>query len=129
MFSHVSLGSKDIGRSIAFYDAAMATIGYGRCSQGKGWAAYGEYGDVGVGVLWILTPINGLPATAGNGVNVGLLARTRAAVDSFYKAALERGGMSDGPPGIRAADHPNFYAAYVFDPDGNKLVVVCHVAS
>lgn len=128
LLAHASVGTNDIERAIRFYDAVFATIGQRRATRGERWAAYGEYGEVGLDVFWVLTPIDGKPATAGNGTNVGLLAPTRSAVDTFYQTALQLGGTSEGQPGIRADDHPNFYAAYVRDPDRNKLVVVCHSA-
>ena len=65
---------------------------------------------------------------AGNGVTVAFDAPSRAAVDAFHAAALAAGGSDEGPPGIREHYHPNYYGAYVRDPDGNKLCVVCHHA-
>lgn len=128
MFSHVTVGTNNIEASIAFYDRVMATIGHSRHSRGETWAAYGNFGDVGIDVFWILRPIDGKPATYGNGTNVAFLAPSRKAVDEFYAMAIELGGIDEGKPGIREDDHPNFYAAYVRDLDGNKLVVVCHWA-
>lgn len=128
LLAHASVGTNDIERAIAFYDAVFATIGQRRATRGERWAAYGDYGEVGVGIFWVLTPIDGKPATAGNGTNIGLLAPSRPAVDAFYETALAMGGTCEGKPGIRADDHPNFYAAYIRDLDRNKLVVVCHSA-
>jgi catechol 2,3-dioxygenase-like lactoylglutathione lyase family enzyme len=128
LLAHASVGTNDIERAITFYDAVFATIGQRRATRGERWAAYGDYGDFGLGVFWLLTPIDGKPATAGNGTNIGLLAPSRAAVDDFYQTALAMGGTCEGKPGIRADDHPNFYAAYIRDLDRNKLVVVCHRA-
>jgi predicted lactoylglutathione lyase len=72
-------------------------------------------------------PAYGEAATSGNGTNVALLAQSREQVDSFYSAALAAGASDEGAPGLRDV-HPHFYAAYVRDPDGHKLVVVCHQA-
>ena len=74
---------------------------------------------------YLYETFNGNEATAGNGVNIALLAKTRNQVKEFYKKAINSGGVCDGAPGLRDV-HPNFYAAYILDPTGNKLVVVCH---
>ena len=83
--------------------------------------------DIGSGIncLFIGNSFNGEPAIAGNGVNIALLAQTREQVVRFYALARENGGQDEGAPGLREV-HPNFYAAYIRDPTGNKLVVVCH---
>ena len=127
MFSHVMLGTNNLSAAIEFYDNVMATLGYSRQETGETYAGYGQESDIGTGVncLWIGKPLNNEPATAGNGVNVALLATTRNQVDEFYTAALASGASDEGAPGLRDV-HPNFYAAYVRDPDGHKLVVVCH---
>ncbi|HYF06952.1 MAG TPA: VOC family protein [Acetobacteraceae bacterium] len=76
--------------------------------------------------FWVMRPINGEPATIGNGVTIGLEATDRATVDAFDTAALAAGGRDEGAPGLRTHYHPNYYAAYVRDPDGHKLCCVCH---
>ena len=128
MLSHVTLGVNDIEKSIVLYDAIMDTLGYDRRGRGDDWAGYGDVGGIGVDTLWILKPLNERPATAGNGTNVALVAGSRAAVDAFYNTALELAAVSEGAPGVREENHPNFYAAYIRDYDGNKLVAVCHNA-
>ncbi|MDH3997577.1 MAG: VOC family protein [Desulfuromonadales bacterium] len=128
MFSHITLGTNNLHKAIAFYDEVMSILGYSRQSTGETFAGYGDKENIhtGVNCLWIGKPINGEPATSGNGVNIALSATTRATVDAFYQKALELGGADEGMPGIREEAHPNFYAAYVRDLDGNKLVAVCH---
>ncbi|KNC65568.1 VOC family protein [Pseudoalteromonas ardens] len=126
MFSHISVGTNDLDKAMAFYDAVFSEIGVSRAKQGDGWAAYGDYGELGIGVFWLFKPFNGDPATAGNGTNIAFMAPTRKSVDAFYAAALENGGECAGKPGIREEDHPNFYAAFIRDVDNNKIVVVCH---
>lgn len=127
MFSHVMLGTNNLSESIAFYDQVMPVLGYTRQDTGDTYAGYGKKEDIGAGVncLWIGNPLDGQPATPGNGVNIALLAKTREQVDEFHALALENGGQDEGAPGLRDI-HPSFYAAYVRDPSGNKLVVVCH---
>ena len=128
MFSHIMLGTNNLTESIAFYDQVMPILDYSRESTGEAFAGYGCKSDIasGINCLWIGSPFNGEPASPGNGVNVALLAATRDQVNKFHEVALQAGGADEGAPGIREEAHPNFYAAYVRDPTGNKLVVVCH---
>ena len=127
MFSHICLGTNNLAESIAFYDQVMPVLGICREDTGDTYAGYGNKDDIGSGIncLFIGKTFNGEPATPGNGVNIALLAKTREQVVKFHALALENGGKDAGAPGLRDV-HPNFYAAYVLDPTGNKLVVVCH---
>lgn len=127
MFSYISLGCRDIARSIRFYDAVLATLGHARIAEydPDGRSAAWGLDDPGPH-LWLTEPFDGQPATPGNGSMVSLLAETRAAVDGFYAAALAHGGSDEGAPGLRPQYGPQFYAAYVRDPDGNKLNTVCY---
>ncbi len=128
MFSYVSLGTADIARARIFYDAALAPLGHGRIP------GYGDANSEAWGLddpgphLWLTAPFDGGPASAGNGTMVSLLAPSRAAVDAFHAAALAHGGSDEGAPGLRPQYGPQFYAAYVRDPDGNKLNAVCYAA-
>lgn len=128
MFSHIMLGTKNLPESIKFYDQVMPILDFFRESTGEAFAGYGKKEDISTGIncLWVGVPFNGEPASPGNGVNVALLATTRDQVNRFYEVALKSGGSDEGAPGIREEAHQNFYAAYVRDPTGNKLVVVCH---
>lgn len=132
MFNYVCLGTRNLTRAARFYDAAMATLGLSRCDVSgepgwEGWMGWGTYQQHGAKelALWVCAPFNGEPATAGNGTMVGLAAKSWAQVDAFHAAALSHGGTSEGAPGLRLHYQPDFYAAYVRDPDGNKLAVVC----
>jgi len=132
MFNYVCLGTKDLAGASRFYDATMATLGLCRCdvsgeSGWDGWLGWGTYERHGASemALWVCQPFNGEPATAGNGTMVGLVAKSWAQVDAFHAAALSNGGTSEGAPGLRLHYQPDFYAAYVRDPDGNKLAIVC----
>jgi len=128
VLSHITLGVNDIEDSRQFYDAIMGTIGFKRQFGGDSFAGYGATPGSDIDTLWILTPADGEPATAGNGTNVALVAPSRESVDLFHKVALANGGTDEGAPGIRADIHPNFYAAYIRDLTGNKLLAVCHDA-
>jgi catechol 2,3-dioxygenase-like lactoylglutathione lyase family enzyme len=127
-FSHVTLGSNDLPRSRAFYDAALAPLGLVRLrDDGDEASGYGREGDEQERLpVWILKPFDGRPAVPGNGIHVAFLARSREAVDAFWAAAMKTGGSDEGKPGLRPHYHANYYAAYVRDPDGNKLQAVCH---
>ena len=123
MFSHVTIGSEDPGKAAAFYDAVLATLGIKPLFDGPGLAAYG---DMTGPKTFILKPFDGNAHVPGNGGHVAYLAANRAQVDAFHAKALERGGTSGGEPGLRPQYHPNYYGAYVRDPEGNKLQAVCH---
>ncbi len=126
MILYATLGVSDFPRSVTFYDAVMATICVGRAPDWTddfmGWGK--EYGK-GFG-LWICRPFDGQTPHAGNGPMLAFEARNDAEVDAFHAAALAHDGADDGAPGLRAHYSPTFYAAYVRDPDGNKLACVCH---
>ncbi|CAI8165861.1 MAG: Uncharacterised protein [Cellvibrionales bacterium UBA7375] len=128
MFSHICLGTNNLAESIAFYDQVMPVLGVSRQDTGDTYAGYGNQEDIGSGVncLFIGNAYNGEPATAGNGVNIALLAQTREQVVKFHQLALDNGGQDEGAPGLRDV-HPHFFAAYLLDPTGNKLVVVSHL--
>ena len=127
MFSHIMLGTNNLSQSIAFYDQVMPILGVCREDSGETYAGYGRKEDMGSGIncLFIGNTFNGEPATPGNGVNIALLAQSREQVVRFHTTALANGGQDEGAPGLRDI-HPNFFAAYVRDPAGNKLAVVCH---
>jgi catechol 2,3-dioxygenase-like lactoylglutathione lyase family enzyme len=123
MFSHVTIGSKDPDKAAAFYDAVLATLGIEPFFKVQGTASYGTATGPKV---FVVTPFDGNPHHPGNGWHAAFLAPSRAAVDAFHARALEMGGTSEGEPGLRPHYHPNYYGAYVRDPEGNKLQAVCH---
>jgi catechol 2,3-dioxygenase-like lactoylglutathione lyase family enzyme len=132
MLSYVYFGTNDLGNATTFYDAALAPLGMRRCiTNDSEWdrisAGWGIYEDGGGRELafWIGTPFNQQPASVGNGNMVAFSAPSWKAVDDFHAAALSNGGVSDGAPGLRPQYGPDFYAAYVRDPDGNKVAAVC----
>jgi len=118
MFSHVSVGTRDLERATRFYDAALGALGYRRamsesfgCAWGLDWPEF-----------WAQLPDAG-EASPGNGVHVAFIAASREAVDAFHAAALAEGGSDAGEPGLRDYT-PDYYAAFVRDPDDNKLEAV-----
>ena len=124
MFSHVTIGSNDLARAKPFYDGLLTPLGLVRHMDFPNAVGYGRAG--GRPQFWILNPLDRKAATVGNGITIGLEASDRSAVDAAYKAAIAAGGKDEGAPGIRAHYHPNYYGAYLRDPDGNKICVVCH---
>ena len=127
MYSHVTVGTSQMNRAMRFYDAVLAPLGMQRKRTFKIAISYAPPDFSGVNEpFWVVRPYDKKDATPGNGVTVAFEAPTRAAVDAFHAAALAAGASDEGPPGIREHYHPNYYGAYVRDPDGNKLCVVCH---
>lgn len=123
MLLYVTLGTNDIHRAGHFYDAVLRGLGYRRQRDSEEEIGYAADGDTRCR-LWIVTPFNRRASSIGNGSMVALEAVSRAAVDAFHEAALAHGGIDEGAPGLRSY-HANFYAAYVRDPDGNKICAVC----
>lgn len=116
MIGYVTLGTNDLPRAAAFYDALLAGIDAKRqweYERGMAWGTSAQQPS-----LAVMTPFDGKPATVGNGVMVGLVVKTREQVDALYAKALSLGGTDEGPAGPRGE---GFYAAYFRDLDGNKL--------
>lgn len=132
MFTYVCLGTNDLARAKSFYDAALGALGLSRCPMNdpeweRNWAGWGTYRDGGMEeiALWVCKPFDGQPASAGNGTMVALGAKSWREVQNFHAAGIANGGVCEGAPGLRPQYNPDFYAAYLRDPDGNKLAAVC----
>ena len=121
MFDHVSIGVSDIPRAGRFYDAALAPLGYTRLSDGASSLGYGKQG---VG-LWLGATKKPVRADMDSGLHFCLIAPDRKAVDAFHAEALKAGGKDNGKPGVRADYSPNYYAAFVIDPDGYRIEAYC----
>jgi catechol 2,3-dioxygenase-like lactoylglutathione lyase family enzyme len=124
MFSHVSIGASDVARSGRFYDAFLAPLGITRFWTAAEGHVAGWQNDPAAGRLFVGTPFDRQPPSPGNGCMCAFTAPSRAAVHLAYDAALAHGGTDAGPPGPRPHYAPDYYGAYVRDPDGNKLHVV-----
>ncbi|HET9640934.1 MAG TPA: VOC family protein [Allosphingosinicella sp.] len=123
MIGYVTLGTDDLERSRAFYDALFGEIGASRLMEmDSGFTLYGTgWGKPGVAVT---RPYDGEPASAGNGNMVSLVVDGRDKVDRLHARALELGGSDEGAPGLRGPEGDRaFYGAYFRDPDGNKFCV------
>jgi catechol 2,3-dioxygenase-like lactoylglutathione lyase family enzyme len=118
MFTHVFLGAKDIEASRQFYDAALGALGH---APGAGGGTRYVY-RTSTGTFGINTPINGEPATFGNGSTLGFAAKSEAEVDAFHAAGVANGGVTcEDPPGPRTNPAFSYYIAYLRDPSGNKI--------
>ena len=122
IISHITLGTNDTERAGRFYDEVLGVLGFERLPKPPGKPPAYEKG--GMPTIYLYTPEDGRPATRGNGTHIAFVAETKDAVHSFHEAALRQGGSCAGKPGPRPHYGDNYYAAYVRDPDGNKLQAV-----
>lgn len=125
MIDHIGLSVSDIERSKAFYTRALAPIGFQLLVEIpislSGTKDFVGFGEPPKPEFWIST---GTPNTPP--VHVAFRVNARAQVDAFHATALSAGGRDNGAPGIRPHYHPNYYGAFVLDPDGHNIEVVCH---
>ena len=120
MIDHVSVGVADLDRAARFYEAVLATLGLSRLVTRPATIGYGKrYPE-----FWINLRKDMPKVPHESGSHVCLRAKTSAEVDSFHAAALDNGGASDGAPGLRPHDRVKYYAAFVLDPDGNRIEAV-----
>ena len=126
MIDHMGLSVADFQRSRAFYDAVMPALG-ASCVMSVTLAETGGtyegagYGRDGKPSFWI-----GIGGPLQGRLHVAFTAESRAMVNAFYEAALKAGATDNGAPGIRPHYHPNYYGAFVLDPDGHNIEAVCH---
>ena len=126
MIDHVGFAVADAERSRRFYERALAPLGVSLIMSVSpeqteaGGTAHG-FGSEGKPYFWI-----GDNERVGEGTHIAFTVATRAEVDAFHAEALAAGGTDNGRPGIRSAYHPNYYAAFVHDPDGINVEAVCH---
>jgi catechol 2,3-dioxygenase-like lactoylglutathione lyase family enzyme len=125
MFSHIMVGANDLDAAKTFYDATLGALGYGPgVVDPKGRIFY----MTDTGIFAVTAPIDGNPATHGNGSTVGFAATTTDAADAWHAAGLANGGTScEEPPGVRESDMGALYLAYLRDPSGNKLCALLRV--
>ena len=118
ILDHIGLAVRDFGAAKAFYRRALSPLGIEVIVEGDGWAMLGRDGKP---QFWL--GVHGIPPGP---IHIAFAADTRAQVRAFHRAALAAGGRDNGAPGVRAKYHPNYYGAYVFDPDGHNIEAVCH---
>jgi len=120
MIDHISLGVSDLERAARFYEAALAALGLSRLVTRAHTVGFGKaYPE-----FWINLRTGMTQVAPESGTHICLRARTRAEVDAFHAAALNAGGVSYGAPGLRPHDRVKYYAAFVLDPDGNRIEAV-----
>jgi catechol 2,3-dioxygenase-like lactoylglutathione lyase family enzyme len=120
MIDHVSLAVSNLERSVAFYERAFAPLGMSRLVTRPAMVGFGKaYPEV-----WINLRSGMHPIPAGSGVHLCLRAKTTDQVDAFHAAALAAGGSLESPPSLRPHDRVRYYAAFVIDPDGNRIEAV-----
>ena len=119
MLAHISLGVSDIDRSKRFYDAVLLPLGYSCLRAARTFVGYG-YGRDGI-AFWIASAERPVPADEKSGLHICFAAPTPAAVDAFHAAALHSGGQDNGAPGLRPIYSPDYYAAFIVDPDGYRI--------
>lgn len=118
MIDHVIVNVKDVAHARVFYEQALAPLGYSVALTFEGGVGFGTAGKPD---FWIAErePLH-------TAVHIAFAASSPAMVDAFYAAAIIGGGRDNGRPGLRTEYHPNYYGAFVFDPDGNNIEAVCH---
>ncbi len=123
MLDSYSLGVTDMKRSRTFYDAALARLGIAAKVRGETFARWAKDGRDDFSISLVPEPSYDEPVAQAH---FAFTAPTRTAVDAVHAAALRCGGRDDGEPALRLEYHPNYYAAFVVDPDGYRIEVVCH---
>jgi catechol 2,3-dioxygenase-like lactoylglutathione lyase family enzyme len=118
VLDHVGIRVSDFELSKRFFAQALSSLGYELIREPSVSAA--GFGRQGKPEFWIHQ------GDAGQPVHIAFAADDRARVDAFHKEALAAGGRNNGGPGLRPKYHPSYYAAFVFDPDGNNIEAVCH---
>jgi catechol 2,3-dioxygenase-like lactoylglutathione lyase family enzyme len=124
MIDHIGFPVSDYQRAKDFYAKALAPLGYTlimEVTQEQGQAAAAGFGADGKPDFWI-----GGEGGMNKPLHVAILAGDRGTVDAFYRAALAAGGRDNGAPGVRSHYHPDYYGAFVIDPDGHNIEAVCH---
>jgi catechol 2,3-dioxygenase-like lactoylglutathione lyase family enzyme len=118
MFSHIMIGTNDLNRAKAFYDAVLGTVGIPPGNVDR----HRVFWRTPTGVFSTSLPIDGKPATIGNGSTFGFVCQSAEQVDAWHAAGLAQGGVScEDPPGVREGPGGKLYLAYLRDPDGNKI--------
>jgi catechol 2,3-dioxygenase-like lactoylglutathione lyase family enzyme len=115
---HIGFAVADCERSKQFYAQCLAPLGLELIVEIKGWAGFGRDGKA---ELWF-----GEDDEAHKPMHIAFAADDRAAVDRFYEAGFAAGGRDNGEPGLRPMYHPNYYGAFLIDPDGHNVEAVCH---
>ncbi len=120
ILDHIGMAVRNGEKSRAFYARALEPLGIGLVMEEEGWAGFGRDGKP---EFWF-----GESDPPQSPMHIAFAAQSREQVRGFYEAALAAGATDNGPPGIREIYHPNYYGAFVIDPDGHNIEAVCHAA-
>ena len=123
MIAHISIGVSDIDRSKRFYDAVLEPLGYKYLKAAKTLSGYG-YGRDTI-AFWVFSAERPVPGDEKSGLHFCFTAPNAEAVDAFHAVALRSGGQDNGPPGLRPEYSPDYYAAFIIDPDGYRIEAYC----
>lgn len=129
MIAYTMVGTKNLEKALDFYDPLFSEMGWEVCWKDKLSVSYGKENDLNFPRFFVGYPFDGNRASVGNGVMTAFQLRDSKAVDALYNIAMKNGGSSEGMPGLRPQYGEGFYAAYVRDPDGNKLAFVVYAAN
>jgi catechol 2,3-dioxygenase-like lactoylglutathione lyase family enzyme len=125
MLDHIGFAVTNFGQSKAFYQKALSPLSIGVvtevAAEQTGGDAHAGFGSDGKPFFWI-----GDGSRLAGPVHVAFTAQSRADVDAFHRAGIDAGGRDNGAPGLRPHYHPNYYGAFILDPDGNNIEAVCH---
>ena len=128
MIGYVMVGTNDLERSIRFYGPIFEEMGFDQCWRDEQVASWGRLDDETYPRFFTGYPFDGKEAGVGNGSMTAFLVQDSRSIDCLHELAMRNGGADEGKPGYRPQYDEGFYAAYVRDPDGNKLAFVCYAA-
>lgn len=129
MISYTMVGTNDLEQSIHFYDPLFVEMGLEQCFRDNNCVSWGKKTDITFPRFFTGYPFDGKKANAGNGVMTAFVLEDSATIDRLYAIAMREGGSDDGEPGFRPRYGSGFYAAYVRDPDNNKIAFVAYLES
>ncbi|MCI9866071.1 VOC family protein [Rhizobium skierniewicense] len=126
MIGYTMVGTTDLDRAVRFYEPVFAEMGLKQCFKDEQVSFWGDKTDVNAPRFATGYPFDGGTASVGNGAMTAFLIKGSAMIDNLYALAMANGGTDEGAPGLRPDYGEGFYAAYVRDPDGNKIAFVCY---
>src|SRR5690606_22848346 len=129
MISYTMVGTNNLEQSIRFYDPLFAEMGLEQCFKDDHCVSWGKKSDMTVPRFFAGYPFDGEKASVGNGVMTAFVLENSAKIDRLYAIAMREGGSDEGEPGLRPRYGSGFYAAYVRDPDNNKIAFVASLES
>lgn len=125
MIDHISLSVRDLAKSTVFYKAALSSIGFETLAEREGTVGFGKkYPE-----FWLNHRPQLAAVEAESGMHIALRTQGRESVERFYQAALQAGATSDGAPGFRSEYHESYYAAFIRDPEGNRIEIVTFISA